>query len=170
MTIIRWEPTRELHTVQNEINRLFSSFFDTPTHNGAGQLRRWVPATDLVETDTEYVLRADLPGLSQEDVSIELDDNVLRISGERRAEHEQREEGFYRLERAFGSFSRSLTLPEGVDADAIRAGFADGVLEVKVPKPEQRKPRKVAITVGSGRPAIEGTETAGGAESAPAAA
>ncbi len=164
MAIIRWEPAQELATFQNEINRLFSSFFDTPTHQGAGQMRRWMPATDLVEGENEYVLRADLPGLGEEDVNIEVEDNVLTISGERRAEHESRKEGYYRLERAYGAFSRSLTLPEGVDATAISAGFDKGVLEVRVPKPEQRKPRKVAISVGAtngAQPAIEGNETAG---------
>jgi HSP20 family protein len=175
MAIIRWEPTRELQAVQSEMNRLFNSFFDTPTHDGVNRLRRWVPATDLVEAENEYVLRADLPGLTQADVSIELDDNVLTISGERKAEHEEQKEGYYRLERAFGSFSRSLTLPEGVDPEAIKASFTNGVLEVRVPKPEERKPRKVAITVGGAQPAIEGSETqapaAEGSETAaPAAA
>ena len=103
---------------------------------------------DLVETETEFVLRADLPGLSDEDVSIEVEDNVLTISGERKAEHEERKEGYYRVERSFGRFSRSLTLPEGVDPEAVKASFEHGVLEVHVPKPEARKPRKVAISVG----------------------
>jgi HSP20 family protein len=104
---------------------------------------------DLVETDDHYVLRADLPGLSQEDVNIELESNVLTISGERKAEHERHEEGYYRIERAFGSFVRSLTLPEGIDPDAIQANFDRGVLEIRIPKPEQRKPRKVTISAGA---------------------
>jgi HSP20 family protein len=172
MAIIRWEPARELHTVQTEMNRLFNSFFDTPTGggnggSGASQLRRWVPATDLVETESEYVLRADLPGLSKDDVNVELDENVLTISGERKAEHEERKEGYYRLERASGRFLRSLTLPEGVDAQQIKAGFENGVLEVRVPKPVQRQPQKVAIAVGGSEPAIEGSETAGDQQSEP---
>ncbi len=163
MALIRWDPTRELTSLQSEMNRLFSTFFDTPTH-GAGNgtaLRRWIPAMDLVETDEHFVLRADLPGLSEDDVSIELEDNVLTISGERKAEHEDRKEGYYRVERAYGNFARSLTLPEGVDADAVSASFDRGVLEVRIPKPEERKPRKVAISVGgaNGQPAIEGSET-----------
>lgn len=173
MAIIRWEPTRELATFQHEMNRLFNSFFDTPTHQGAGQMRRWLPATDLIETEDAYVLRVDLPGLSEADVSIEVEDGVLTIAGERRATHEDRQAGAFRLERAFGSFSRSLTLPDGVDAEAIRAGFDKGVLEVRVPKPEQRRPRRVAISVaGSGEtpPAIDGAETAGAEPSAAEAA
>ena len=161
MALIRWDPTRELTSLQSEMNRLFSSFFDTPTPAGSngGSLRRWIPAMDLVETDEHFVLRADLPGLTQEDVSIELEDNVLTVSGERKSEHEDRREGYYRVERAFGSFARSLTLPEGVDPDAVAASFDKGVLEVRIPKPEERKPRKVAINVGDAK-AIEGSESA----------
>ena len=104
---------------------------------------------DVVETDDHYVLRADLPGLSEGDVNVELEDNVLTISGKRSTEHEERKNGYRRVERSYGSFSRSVTLPEGVDADGIQANFDKGVLEVQVAKPEQIKPRKVAITVGS---------------------
>jgi HSP20 family protein len=160
MALVRWEPLREMATLQNEMNRLFGSFFDTPTTAGNGVgLRRWMPAMDLVETDEHFVLRADLPGLTDSDVNIELEDRVLTISGERKAEHEEKREGFYRVERATGSFSRSLTLPEGVDADAITATFDKGVLEVRIPKPEETKPRRVAIKVGDAPVAIEGSET-----------
>jgi HSP20 family protein len=159
MALIRWEPARELNTLQNEMNRLFNTFFDAPLPNGGtvGQ-RRWLPAMDLVETDEDFVLRADLPGLSEKDVNIELEDNVLTISGERKSEHEERKEGFFRVERASGSFSRSLTLPEGVNAEAIKANFDRGVLEIRIPKPEERKPRKVEIAVDSGeQKTIEGS-------------
>ena len=111
---------------------------------------------DLTEEDDRYVLRADLPGVREDEVHVELEDNVLTISGERKSEHEERKEGLYRLERASGSFSRSLTLPEGIDPDSIQARFDKGVLEVRVPKPEQRKPRRVAISVGGTAPVIEG--------------
>ena len=162
MALVRWEPAREISSLQSEMNRLFNTFFDTPTTTGGngGAVRRWVPSMDLVETEEHFVLRADLPGLSQEDVAIELEDNVLTVSGERKAEHEEKKEGFYRMERSFGQFRRSLTLPDGVDADAIAATFDKGVLEVRIPKPEARKPRKVAIQVGDGAAAIEGSETA----------
>jgi HSP20 family protein len=164
MALIRWEPVRELHTVQSEMNRIFNTFFDSPTPRGNG--RRWIPAMDVVEADGQYVLRADLPGISEGDVRVELDENVLTISGERKSEREQRSEGYYRVERASGSFSRSLTLPEGVDADDIQANFDNGVLEIRIPKPEQPKPRKVEITVGGAAPAIESAETAETAETA----
>src|ERR671917_450641 len=91
----------------------------------------------------------DLPGLSEEDVALEVRDNALTISGERKAEHEARERGWYRVERSFGGFSRSLTLPEGVNADGVTAAFDKGVLEVRIPKPEERKPRRVEIRAGS---------------------
>jgi HSP20 family protein len=153
MALIRWEPARELR----EMNRLFNTFFEP---SAGAVMRRWSPAMDLVETEDNYVLRADLPGVSEGDVKIELDDNVLTISGERKSAHKEAKEGYYRVERAYGSFSRTLTLPEGVDADSINASFDRGVLEVKVPKPEQRKPRRVEIAVGGGEPAIEAPESA----------
>jgi HSP20 family protein len=147
MTIVRWEPLREFSTLQNEMNRLFNTVFDAPSSGGnAGEtMRRWMPAMDLLETDDHFVLRADLPGMTEEDVSIELEDTTLTVSGQRKADHEQRSEGAYRVERAFGSFSRSLTLPQGIDPEAVTAGFDKGVLEVRVPKPEQRKPKRISI-------------------------
>ena len=162
MALIRWEPARELHTVQNEMNRLFNTFFDSPSRgNGGGNAvrRRWIPAMDVVQTEDHFVLRADLPGLSESDVNIEVEDNVLTVSGERKSEHEDKGEGYYRVERAVGSFSRSLTLPEGVDADGIQADFTNGVLEVQIPKPEQHKPRKVQISLGGANKTIEASET-----------
>ena len=156
MAIVRWEPLRELGSLQNEMNRLFNTVFDTPPPGNGGTLRRWVPAMDLVETEDHFLLKADLPGLDESDVSIEVQDGTLTISGERKAEHESNEEGYYRVERAFGSFSRSLTLPKGVDADAVSASFDRGVLEVRIPKPAERKPRRISIG-GSEPAAIEGS-------------
>ena len=155
MALVRWEPARELYSVQHELNRLFGSLFDSPTGAGRrGAFRRWIPAIDLVEEGEQYVLRADLPGLSEDEVKVEVQD--LTISGERKSEREERKGGYYRVERASGAFSRSLTLPEGVDQDAIQAHFDKGVLEVRVPKPEQRKPHRVAISGGDAGPALEG--------------
>jgi HSP20 family protein len=157
VTIVRWEPFRELSSLQTEMNRLFNAAFEGPG-GGNGGARRWTPAMDLLETEDEFVLRADLPGLTESDVNIEIEDNVLTVSGERKTEHEDKREGFYRMERAYGSFSRSLTLPKGIDPEAVTAGFDRGVLEVRVPKPEQRKPRRINITAGDGEPrTIEGS-------------
>jgi HSP20 family protein len=164
MALIRWEPARELATIQSEMNRLFNTFFEPPSGGGSpgngGAVRRWIPAMDLVESQDDFVLRADLPGLSESDVNIELEDNVLTISGERKSEHEERKEGYYRVERASGAFSRSLTLPEGVDPERVKASFDRGVLEVRIPKPEERKPRRVTISATGGAP----SSVAGGAQ------
>jgi HSP20 family protein len=140
-----------------EFNRLFDTLFQ-PVSNST---QRWAPAMDLVEADDHFVLKADLPGLGDDDVTIEVQDGTLTISGERKSEHETREKGWYRLERSFGRFSRSLTLPEGVDADKIEASFDKGVLEVRIPKPEERKPRRVSIGTsnGDGHKTLEGTAT-----------
>jgi HSP20 family protein len=136
-----------------EFNRLFNSLWEQPSAS-----RRWVPEMDLVETENHYLLKADLPGMKQDDVAIEWGDGLLTISGERNAEYERKEKGFFRLERSFGKFSRSLTLPDGIDPDRIHAEFHDGVLEVTIPKPEERKPRR--IEVANGKPAtIEGSAT-----------
>ncbi|MFL5819174.1 MAG: Hsp20/alpha crystallin family protein [Solirubrobacteraceae bacterium] len=159
MALIRWEPAREVNSLQSEMNRLFNTFFGDSPAADPGSLRRWVPAMDLVEADDQFVLRVDLPGMREEDVSIELEENVLTVSGERKSDHEERREGYHRVERASGRFSRALTLPEGVDATAIDATFDRGVLEVRIPKPQQRKPQKVSISVGGKQPAIEGQET-----------
>jgi len=157
VTIVRWEPFRELSSLQTEMNRLFNAAFEGQG-GGNGPARRWTPAMDLLETDDEFVLRADLPGMNESDVSIELEDNILTVSGERKAEREDKREGFYRMERAYGSFSRSLTLPKGIDPEAVSAAFDRGVLEVRVPKPEQRKPRRISISGGDGEPhTLEGS-------------
>ena len=156
MALIRWEPAAELGAIQNEMNRLFNTFVDQPNPTGRGGAdRRWIPAMDLVETDDHLVLRADLPGLDSDDVNIEVKDGVLTVSGERRAEHEEKADGYYRVERAFGGFSRSLSLPEHVDAERIDASFDKGVLEIRIPKPEERKPQRVEISA----PAVNGTAT-----------
>jgi HSP20 family protein len=152
MTIVRWEPLREFGTLQNEMNRLFNTVLDAPAP-GNGTARRWMPAMDLVESGDHFVLRADLPGMSEDDIKIEFEDRTLTVSGERKSEHESKNEGFHRVERAFGAFSRSLTLPEGVDPEAVTASFDRGVLEVSIPKPEARKPRRIEI--GSTQKTIE---------------
>jgi HSP20 family protein len=139
----------------SEFNRLFDTFFQTA--NASPQ--RWVPAMDLFEADDHFVLKADLPGLAEDDVTIEVQDGTLTVSGERRSETEKREKGWYRVERSFGRFSRSLTLPEGVDADKIDASFDKGVLEIHIPKPEERKPRRIAIGATNGDKTLEGTAT-----------
>jgi len=150
-----------------DLHRLFNTLFED---RASVAQQRWVPSMDLVEADDHFLLKADLPGLAEEDVAIEVRDNALTISGERKAEHERRERGWYRVERSFGRFSRSLSLPEGIDPDAITASFDRGVLSVTIPKPEQRKPRRIQIGNDGGNKemgvgangnghAVEGTAT-----------
>jgi HSP20 family protein len=141
MALVRWDPARELDTFQTDINRVFDTFFGGA--NGAS--RRWVPPMDLVETDDQLVLKADLPGLERDDVNVEIKDGVLTVSGERKAEHEETKNGYHRVERAYGGFSRSLALPRGVDAEQVQAEFDKGVLEVLIPKPAERRPHRVEI-------------------------
>jgi len=163
MAIVLWEPFRELNSLQSEMNRLLDTVFDTPTGpaqatgSGGQGLRRWMPAMDLVETGDHFVLRADLPGMSEEDVRVEVESGTLTVAGERKAEQELSQEGFHRVERAFGAFSRSLTLPRDIDPEAVTAAFDRGVLEVRIPKPAERTPRRIAIGAGDGSPrTIEG--------------
>jgi HSP20 family protein len=154
MPVITFGGTPQLSTIHGEMNRLFSTLFDTPTMRGAGNgaMRRWIPAMDLIEADEHFVVKADLPGMTEADVKIEIQDNVLKISGERKTEREDKHEGFYRLERTSGSFSRALTLPEGIDPAAVTATFANGVLDVRFPKPVQAAPHRVQIAVGATEP------------------
>jgi HSP20 family protein len=145
---------REVDSLQSEVNRVFDAFFGNGASRGAN--RRWIPAMDLVETGDHLVLRADLPGLTKDDVDIEVKDGVLTVSGERKAEHEEKSEGFYRVERTFGTFSRSLTLPKGIDASRVEAEFTNGVLEVRIPKPAEAKPHRVEIGAGA---SLDGSAT-----------
>ena len=147
MALVRWDPIRELDSLQGDMNRLFDRFFEGRAANGTA--RRWIPAMDLVETDDRLVLRGDLPGMSEDDIDIEIKDSVLTVSGERKAESEEKGKGYHRVERAFGSFSRSLTLPQGIDADQVKAEFDKGVLVVTIPKPAEAKPTRVQIGTGT---------------------
>jgi HSP20 family protein len=147
MALVRWDPIRELDSLQGDMNRLFDRFFEGRVANGTS--RRWIPAMDLVETEDHLVLRGDLPGMTEDDVDIEIKDNVLTVSGERKAEHEEKSEGYHRVERSFGSFSRSLTLPQGIDPEKVEAKFENGVLEVHIPKPAEAKPTRVQIGKGT---------------------
>jgi HSP20 family protein len=153
MAIVRWEPFRELAALQNEMSRWMGGA--TP---GNGQSSTWLPSVDVWETESELVLSFDLPGISEDDIAVELDDNVLTVSGRRERTSEHSNERFYRFERRFGTFSRSVTLPPGVQEDSIAADYRNGVLEIRIPKPEEPKPKR--IKVGSGE-AIEGTAAPG---------
>jgi HSP20 family protein len=125
-------------SLQNHVNRLADSLW-------TGRPESWVPAVDVFDTKDAVVLKAELPGLKVADIQIEVDDNVLTLRGERTFEEKVDEERYYRVERRYGAFQRSLALPQGVKADEIRATYEDGVLEVTVPKAEAEKPRRIAV-------------------------
>lgn len=150
-TLVRWDPFREITTLQNEMSRLMNS-----VAGGAGNgSRAWMPAVDVWETDNEVVYAFDLPGIPEDKISVELEDGSLTVSGEREQTQKVSEDRLYRFERRYGTFSRSIGLPQGVTEDSIKADYRDGVLEIRVAKPEQPKPRRIQI--GSGEQAtIEG--------------
>jgi HSP20 family protein len=155
-TLVRFrEPFREIAALQNEMGRLMGGFFDT---NG-GTNQAWTPAVDVWETENELVYAFDLPGIPEDKISVELEDNALTVSGERERSEEVTGERFYRFERRFGSFSRTIGLPEGTREDGIRADYRNGVLEIHVAKPEQPKPRRIQVGTTSGEGTIEGTST-----------
>lgn len=145
MAIIRWDPFRDLVTLRDKMNRLFE---DAAT--GRGEEKElisfsWAPAVDIYEDETQLVLTAEVPGINEKDVEIKIDDNLLSIQGERKLEKETKEENYHRIERAYGSFYRSFTLPNYIDQDKIRAEHENGVLKITMPKKAELKPRKVKI-------------------------
>ena len=141
-TLVRWEPFRELGTLQSEMSRLMNGMLEG---NGR-QSQNWVPALDVWETPTEVVYAFDLPGIPEEQISIEVKDETLTISANREKTEETSEKGFYRFERRYGTFARAVGLPQGVDQDNISARYENGVLEVRVPKPEEQKPKKIELS------------------------
>ena len=155
-TLVRWEPFRELAALQNDMGRLMSTFLGQGQVNGENGERSWMPAVDVWETDNELVYAFDIPGISEDEISVEYDDGALTVSGKRERKEQRQDDRFYRYERRFGSFSRTVGLPQAVEEDAIRADYRNGVLEIHVPKPEAPKPRRIQI--GSGEQAtIEGS-------------
>ncbi len=153
-TLVRWEPFRELASLQNEMSRLMNAL-----EGDGGTMQNWVPALDVWETENEVVYSFDLPGIPQDKISIEYEDGALTVTAER--EREQKVEGdrYYRFERRFGTFSRTVGLPQGVSENGIHAEFRDGVLEVHVDKPQQAKPRRIQIAGSDEQATIEGTAT-----------
>jgi len=139
-TLVRWEPFRELASLQSEMSRMLSGLTD-----GRGERSEWAPALDVWETDTELVYAFDLPGVPEDAVKIEVTDDTLTLSAERVREQESSTDRFYRFERRFGSFSRAVGLPQGVDESKIAAVSKDGVVEIHVPKPAEQKPRRIPI-------------------------
>ena len=146
MAIVRWNPTRDLMQMREEMDRVFNQFL----RRGDGEEATWgqgvwAPPVDIYETDDAFLLKADLPGFTKDDVTIEMQQNRLIIRGERKRETEAKEDQYHRLERAYGRFERAFWLPTTVDAEKIQATFKDGVLELRLPKSEAAKPKRIAI-------------------------
>jgi HSP20 family protein len=146
-TIARLEPFRGLSTLQDQFNRLFNESFRTHTEESA--LTSWAPAVDIYETPNELVVKADLPDVNEKDIDIRVENNLLTIRGERKFDKSVSEENFLRVERTYGSFSRSFSLPNTVNAEAIGAEYKNGVLTVTLPKREESKPRQVKVTINA---------------------
>lgn len=141
-TLVRWEPFRDLATFQNELSRWMNGLLEGP-----GRVTQsWVPPLDVWETPTEVVYALDLPGVPEEKISIEIADDTLTVSAEREKTDETSEDGFYRYERRYGSFARAVGLPQGIDQDRIAARYENGVLEVRVPKPEEQQPKRITLS------------------------
>ena len=146
-TIARLEPFRGLSTLQDQFNRLFNESFRT--HSEGSALTSWAPAVDIYETPNELVVKADLPDIHEQDIDVRVENNLLTIRGERKFEKSVSEENFLRVERTYGSFSRSFSLPNTVNAETIGAEYKNGVLTVTLPKREESKPRQVKVTVNA---------------------
>jgi len=147
MAVVKWDPLRDLLSIHDRMNRLFEQTLYHSRTEGGISASTWAPAVDIYETPETIVMKADLPGLTREDIEIEIHDNTLTIKGERRFAKDVQQENYLRVERAYGPFERSFTLPTGVRQEEIRASFRDGVLELLLPKAEEAKPKKIAIDV-----------------------
>lgn len=138
MAIIRWDPFREMTQAQSQFSKLVDQVW-------GGRQESWLPAIDVFDTKVAVVLKAELAGMNPDDIQIEVEDNVLTVKGERRFEEEVDEERYYRVERRFGSFQRSLALPQGVKVADISASYEDGILTISVPKVEEERPKRIEV-------------------------
>lgn len=145
MALVPWDPIRNLISLQDRMNRLF----DETMHRGRGtesmDMGTWAPPVDIYETENEIVMVAEVPGVDEKDVDVEVKDNLLTIKGERRMEKSVKEESYHRVERAYGGFTRSFTLPQAVDSEKITATYNRGVLEIRMPKPKKAKTHQIKI-------------------------
>ena len=149
MAIVRWEPFRDLVTMQDRLNRVFEDAFRGPVRGAEEDWLggSWAPAVDIYEHDGNLVLKAELPGIDPKDVDVRVENNVLTLRGERKFDEEVKRESCHRVERAYGTFSRSFTLPNVVDTQNIKAEFRDGVLRVTMPKREEAKPKQIQVQI-----------------------
>jgi HSP20 family protein len=145
MNIVKWNPMRDMELFTNGMSTLFGNHFLAPGFRDASGMAEWQPVVDIFDKEDQIVIKAELPGVDKKDICVDVKDGILTLSGERTYENEVTEGSYYRKERAFGKFNRSFALPEGLDPEKIDADFKDGVLNIEIPKPEEKKPRKVAV-------------------------
>jgi HSP20 family protein len=146
-SVSRWEPFRSAHTLQDQIHRLFGEVFDRS--NQESSLTAWAPSVDIYENEHELIVKADLPGIDAKDLDIRVDNNILTMRGERKFEEKVNDNNSLRVERAYGSFSRSFALSNTVNAEAIKADYQNGVLTLTVPKREEAKPKQIKVNVSA---------------------
>ena len=144
MAITRWNPYSELASMQDQMNHLFKDLWGGRNREGV-EYGAWIPAVDLREEQKQYVIEADLPGVNKDDIDINVENNVLTISGERHFSNEEKKDSYHRIERTYGKFMRSFTLPSRVSSGKVSATFKDGILEVVIPKTEDAQPKKIKI-------------------------
>ena len=148
MELVRWTPWGRQIRPRTNFDRLFNDFFAASSvigdRTGAVE-RNWNPAVDVYEEETHYVVKAELPGIDKEDISIDVTDGVMTLSGERKVEEETKEDGYFRREMSYGKFERAFRLPADVNTEDIRADYKDGVLKIEVPKPEEKKPKSITV-------------------------
>jgi HSP20 family protein len=159
MSVTRWDPFQDLFSIQNEMNQLFNRFFGQQPRPGEPGQRPWAPLLDIAERKDAYLVTVEVPGVKPEDLDITLEGGVLTVQGERRFQQEATEQRWHRVERGYGAFRRSITLPSQVRADAIEASYQDGVLHVTVPKAEAAMPKRIEVRAGGGPKQVEGRST-----------
>ncbi|WP_455387647.1 Hsp20/alpha crystallin family protein [Petrachloros mirabilis] len=147
MTLVRWDPFRELESMSDRLNRVFARPAPSTSSREALTVADWMPTVDISESDSEYLIKAELPEVKKEDVKVTVENGVLTLQGERRQEKEEKGKKYHRVERSYGSFARSFTLPESVDEGAVRAEYKDGMLNLHLPKTEKVKPKSIDVKV-----------------------
>ena len=146
MAVVRWDPFRDLNLLQDRMNRLFEDANRNWKSDEPASTTTWSPAVDIFETESEIVVKAEVPGMDRKDITLNLENNVLTLRGERRFLKETKEENYHRIERSYGGFSRAFSIPVTVDEEKIRADYQDGVLKIVLPKKEQLRPKQIKIT------------------------
>src|SRR6201988_1527186 len=155
MAITRWDPFRDMFTLQNRMNSLFQEYNRGNNENETLSTAAFVPAVDIYEDEHKIVLKLEVPGMKQEDLDIQVENNVLSIRGERKFEKEEKEENFHRIERRYGSFYRAFTIPNTVNPDSVKADYDAGALRIQLEKRAEAKPKQIKVAVGSTAPKIE---------------